>query len=241
MELFGKQKNKIKDYWENLLDFVFPKECFRCKKEGEYLCSACFDKIEYIEEFPCFICHAENNEKGICAQCAGKTGIDQIIIAAKYNDYFVGQLVEEFKYNFLEEISGLLSQIMVEQIRRKNLIQFVKNHQFVPIPLHRKRLMERGFNQSFALANLLGFQYNCVVRDDLLRRRINTIQQAKLSRSERQENVKNAFVVNSANALSGNFILIDDVLTTGSTFISSAKVLKSAGANSIVCLAVCHG
>jgi len=226
---------------EGIGDYIFPKNCFGCRQEGEYLCSACFNKIEYLNDLVCFLCHRIDFKNGICPDCAQSSCIDQIVVATAYTDNFVGRQVEGLKYDFVEELSEPLAKILIEQINRQNLAETVRRSMIVPIPLHRKRLIERGFNQAEALAKLIAMKYDNQVEIRLLRRSKETAQQAKLSRSERRENVQGAFMVEARKTMPETVILIDDVLTTGATFMEAAKCLKSAGVSKVICLAVCHG
>ena len=232
---------RIARLWESLCDYIFPKECFGCSKEGEYLCSACFDKIRLFDEFPCFICNEGVFEEGICPDCREKTGIDRIIVATRYKDNYAGELVEALKYDFLESTAEEIAGLLIAQIEKKELKNVFEGATIIAIPLHKKRFAERGFNQSALLAERLAMFYNCEVRGNLLLRQKNTMQQATLSREERQENVKDAFEVDPLIVIPEKVILIDDVLTTGSTFSQSAKVLKASGVKHVCCVAVCHG
>ena len=103
----------------------------------------------------------------------------------------------------------------------------------VPVPLHRWRLLQRRYNQSALLALQLGRLSGKPVAPDLLRRRRNTPSQGRLSRAQRQQNVRGAFTVapGRVSEVTGNgILLIDDVLTTGATVEACARVLKRAGA-----------
>lgn len=232
---------KIKKYWEIFLDYVFPKECFGCKKEGEYLCSPCFDKIKYIDDFYCFICNKKENKLGICPECALETGIDRIIIATHYTNNVAGRLIESFKYNFVQDLGNTLFKILDKQIISRDLSGIIQGKTLVPIPLHRKRFAERGFNQSEELAKRLSAKYGCSMKPNLLQRVKHTSQQAKLSRTERFSNIEGAFQMNLKEPVPVKVIIIDDVLTSGATFIAAARVLKAAGVKEVLCVAIAHG
>jgi competence protein ComFC len=227
--------------WHKVLDYVFPKNCLSCQEEGEYLCSSCFDKIEYIDKFSCFICNQGEFEMGICPDCQNETGIDQIIVATKYTDNIVGKLVEELKYNYLEDIAEVLGKVLVRQVKQKELSNQITNKTIIPIPLHKKRLAERGFNQSDVILQNIIKEFNNKVEKTFLTRQKATSQQAKLSRVERLSNLKQAFKCDSSKGIDKQVILFDDVLTTGATFSEAAKELKRSGVEGVVCLTVCHG
>ncbi|MBT4722181.1 ComF family protein [Candidatus Falkowbacteria bacterium] len=227
--------------WHKVLDYVFPKNCLGCEREGEYLCSSCFDKMEYLDRFSCFICNSGAFESGICPDCQDKTGIDQIIVATKYSDNLAGKLVEELKYSYLEDIADSLGTVLVNQIEKKGLRTTIENKTIVPVPLHKKRFAERGFNQSEIILKNLINRYSLKLRKDLLIRQKSTAQQAKLERAERFSNLKDAFSANDKNSIPKEIILFDDVLTTGATFTEAVSALKKSGVERVVCLTVCHG
>lgn len=102
----------------------------------------------------------------------------------------------------------------------------------VPIPLHYTRRLERGYNQSTMLAEGVADALDCPCRPELLKRPHPTRSQAHLSRKERWRNVRNAFSADPACA-SGEWLLVDDVLTTGSTAVAAAQTLADKGAASL--------
>ena len=109
----------------------------------------------------------------------------------------------------------------------------------IPVPLHSARLKERGYNQSLILAEHIGRKYNIPVKADLLKRIRNTLMQSLTSRHERRENVRDAFRA-SKRCAGMNIILVDDVITTGSTAEECAKALKAAGADKVYVIAACY-
>ena len=108
----------------------------------------------------------------------------------------------------------------------------------VPVPLHPRRYAERGFNQARLLADILGQKIGRPVVD-LLKRDRYTLQQAKLSREERQLNVHHAFLNSNFNA--NAVLLVDDVFTTGATMQECARVLKASGVKKVIGLSVARG
>ncbi|MGH2365338.1 MAG: ComF family protein [Chloroflexota bacterium] len=104
----------------------------------------------------------------------------------------------------------------------------------VPVPLHPARQRARGYNQSALLARELGQRCHMPVEDELLARVVDTRDQVKLTRVERQRNVRGAFACARPSAVAGrSLLLVDDVCTTGSTLLACAAALTAAGAGSV--------
>ena len=250
-ELIGKTKKsrrsmtiwlgKFRRYWQSAMDYVFPRECFGCGREGEWLCSACFDSVKFFQTAPCFLCNRESFFGGACPECQTATGIDEIIVATTYEKSVAGKIVEQYKYNFLESAGEILVRLLVKQICQQGAAMRFAGATLMPIPLHPRRLAERGYNQAAAIAAGLAQRFGCQVDENLLKRIKYTRQQAKLDRAERRQNIKEAFAVNCSGLMPETVVLVDDVLTTGATFAEAACVLKSAGVKRVVCVAVCHG
>ena len=139
------------------------------------------------------------------------------------------------------DLAGILAKIIDKQIVDKDFVNDIYNVKIVPIPLHRKRYIERGFNQSEKIAKYLGEKYGGEIDEELLIRNKNTSQQAKLNRKERFENLSEAFGVRLGVEVPKKVVLVDDVLTTGVTFGEAVRVLKKSGVEEVVCVAVCHG
>jgi len=240
MQLIGRSNGYLHDFFQFWLDCLFPKQCFVCQNEGEYLCSACFDKIELAQN-KCFICNKETQCQGICQSCQEQTAIDALIIATPYDNNVAGKIVEALKYNYLEETVQPLVDLLDKQIKLQELEPLIQNKVFVPIPLHKKRYLARGFNQSELLARALALKYKGIIRIDLIKRKRFTRQQAKLTRRERLDNIKEAFVLNGSMGRVKEIVLIDDVITTGGTMAEAARTLKQAGVEKIIAVAICHG
>jgi ComF family protein len=149
-------------------------------------------------------------------------------------------LIHRLKYNREIWIVKVLSRILVQGLADERL----SGEEFdaiVPVPLHSKRLREREFNQSAHLATRLSRATGIPVHDVLVRSRYTGTQTA-LDRSERRQNLRNAFSLRkNASVTDQNLLLIDDVLTTGSTLDACAAVLLEQGAESVRALTLARG
>lgn len=125
-----------------------------------------------------------------------------------------------------------LADLLVRMVQREAVVSTVDR--IIPVPLHRKRLRQRGFNQASLLARMLGRQLSLAVSCDALLRSCWTEPQTRLKREERLQNVKGAFHVADAGKVRDRYLLlVDDVYTTGTTLNECAKTLKAAGAAAV--------
>ena len=140
------------------------------------------------------------------------------------------QAIHQLKYSNLRALAVLLAQLLYDYLVSNPVLGEV----LVPVPLHQKRLRERGYNQSSLLAQQLGKLTNLPVVDDYLIRQRHAPPQARTSTvEERRSNVANAFSCRDHRLQDKQVMLIDDVSTSGATLDACAGALKEAGATSV--------
>lgn len=212
-----------------ILDLFFPVTCTNCGKEGEWLCKECEGKINFINSSFCAKCNRLTEEGKLCDSCRRNSKLGGILIVGYYNDEILKKIIWEFKYNFVEEIGSYLAKLMIQQLGDKiNKESSI----FAAVPLDKKRLRWRGFNQSEILAREAAKSLNIDFLKDTLKRVKKTESQIGLTRKQREENVRGAFTVNRV-VKDKRIYLVDDVMTTGSTLEECAKELRVAGAREI--------
>lgn len=188
---------------QKILNFLFPPVCINCNKEGEFLCSNCFNKIIITNPRPYIPCSFHRNP-------------------------ILRKAIHKFKYSFYKDLAKPLSKLLSPP----------PDAIIVPIPLHKKRLSFRGFNQSDELAKHL--QNKSI---NLLKRTKKTLSQAKLSKFERKSNIQNSFSIDrnvSPPSKTSTLILLDDVCTTFSTMNEAALTLRKNGYNIIHVMALAY-
>ena len=218
---------------EFLLDLVFPVYCQGCFTEGEYLCLACQAKLE-MPEGRCLVCSKGSFLGRIHPGCQSRgVTLDGLLVAARYHDPAIRNLIWHFKYDSVKGASLVLSQILADFFVAQKLEEYFASSAVIPVPLHRRRFRERGFNQAELLAegfaSRLGLEYL-----PILKRTKNSQSQVDLERGERLENVKNLFAAPPRPSLGERkIILVDDVATTGATLNECAKELKKQSPSEI--------
>jgi len=140
-------------------------------------------------------------------------------------DGYYRRLLHHFKFNGRMDAGTYLGQKLAESISRT----LPPVDALVPVPLHPARQRERGFNQSEHLARILGTALNVPLAEDVIRRVRNTPSQTDLGREQRQHNVRQAFKADASQQTGGRVLLVDDVLTTGSTLVACENALAEAG------------
>lgn len=222
---------RLKHYSEAALDFFFPRQCIGCGKYGDYICSTCARKLPRLNPPICQRCGKPEASGDRCPACWGKhDGIDAIRSVFKFEGT-VRTAVHEFKYRGLRSICSSLSKFMAEYYVQNNISADV----IVPVPLHQKRLKERGYNQSYLLAAELAVLISLPVEENLITRIKDTPPQARTSNADhRAANVRDAFVCSTRDFKGLDIIILDDVCTSGATIEACADVLKTAGAKRVL-------
>lgn len=249
--ILDKIKKITQAYWVFFIDLLFPIECLGCGKEGEWLCLQCYNRIALNKRQYCLKCKKENIYGKYCRECGKDHHLDGALIASSYDDQTLKLMVKSLKYNLVKDIARELGRLLVLFINSKikelgsgegghSLFKDLTQVIVIPVPLHKKRLNWRGFNQAELIAEEISKHFNLPIQKDLIRIKENKIQ-AKLKEKERYENVKGCFSWAGGNLKGKKIILIDDVLTTGATLNECARILKSAGADEVWGIVVAKG
>lgn len=234
--------------YQTIIQLLFPLRCPVCDAivmpASEKICLDCMKKLRYITGPRCLRCgkKLECAEQEYCHDCAkGKHCFMRGRALYEYGS--IAPALYRFKYGnrkeyadfFGEEIAGYLGDFIHE----------VHPDGLIPVPLHRKRLKKRGYNQAFLLAKAIGQYTDVPVFDKLVARTKNTVPLKRLNPQERQNNLKKAFhiVGNDVKLIETmqSVIIVDDIYTTGSTIDEVASVLLAAGVKQVYFLALACG
>jgi ComF family protein len=151
-------------------------------------------------------------------------------------DFPMDLLVQALKYDGALANARVLGRLLAQHLRSKPCAIDV----IVPLPLHRERLRDRGFNQSYEIARFVSNELSIPVDSRALARVRDTAAQVGLPRAARAANVRGAFETVAGRVAGRRIALLDDVVTTGSTTRAAAHALRAAGAASVVVWAVAH-
>lgn len=205
-----------------------PIPCLLCGASNNHdcICQACSDQLPFLEQ-ACPRCASPLQQTMLCGQCLNNPPEQDMSFSLFYYREPINRLIADLKYHDKLTLSGMFATQMAEQLKTRQLPQLL-----IPIPLHPRRLRDRGYNQSLELAKQLSKQLAIPVGHDVLTRIRDTLPQASLPFSERKNNMKQAFQINNTN-IPSHIALIDDVLTTGHTANVAVKILRKAGVTTI--------
>ncbi|MBI5182625.1 MAG: ComF family protein [Nitrospirae bacterium] len=237
----------ITSFSKNLLNFLLPTTCNICKlpiKEwnNPYICCACWKKIRLIDDPVCPCCGIPfkssvaliRSPDYLCGECRGKRRYFTKAISVGVYEGTLSEAIHIFKYQKRQAMARHLNNLMPDPLLQK----LAQGDIIIPVPLYKKRLNERGFNQSLLIAHYMSNRLSIPLCIEGLQRTRWTRPQIELTREERLKNVRGAFAVGAdfkpATTIKGKrVILVDDVYTTGATVNECAKVLKKGGAKEV--------
>lgn len=225
------------EWW---LDLLFPKCCAGCGSEGSFCCPACRGRLA-ARAPACPVCGKRNLSGVLCASCSDKAALRGFLAPFSYRDPLIRELIHTYKYDRARELSAFFASELVGFF---NLyaIRLPRSAILVPVPLHRRRERERGFNQASLLALELGARLGLLVKPLLKRARRTRPQVEMADHAARRKNMAGAFRVSDHEAAAGaSVVLVDDVATSGATLSEAARVLREAGAYTVWAIVIAKG
>jgi ComF family protein len=233
---------KFKLWTDAALSFIYPDVCQLCganratQREG-YVCGDCRADVRFIKAPFCDCCGLPfEGEISGTFECTNCREMELHFASARSAVMARGPVLEaihRYKYDGHLWFEEFLSELFIHGSR--DWFRERSPDALIPVPLFPVKERERGFNQAERLARRLGAAVNVPVRSDFLKRVLPTPSQTRLSRTQRAENMRNAFALKRDEQLSAvSLVLIDDVFTTGATTSACAKLLLKAGAARVV-------
>lgn len=219
-------------------DFIYPKRCLSCGKGGAYLCGACIRRQERVFQI-CPVCFRKSFVGKTHQVCLNPKSLDGLF-SPFYYEGLIRRAILSLKYKFAQDVASELSFWTAYFVKQEGLT--FRDFILLPVPTEKKRQNWRGFNQTEVLGRSLADALNLSLTSKLLIKTRYTKPQTELKGEERKRNLKGVFKINSKykneNLSNYNFLVFDDVWTTGSTVKEAAHVLKRAKAKRVVGLTV---
>lgn len=238
--------NKIPGIIKELaLGLLYPERCAFCDRtiwrHDGGVCPECSKLVKVIEEPRCGKCGKLLNSEldVLCRDCEKKQHVyNRGRILFPYES-MVQEGLYRLKYGGRARYALYYGRLLAELI--KNDPELMQAEALIPIPLHKKRLLKRGYNQAELIAEAIGTNTGKKILNNVIVREKNTKPMKLLGLNERQNNLKNAFKLNRYDVELKSAILIDDIYTTGCTVDEAARVLREAGVEKIYFMAVAAG
>lgn len=227
-----------------ILNILYPARCPVChgviRGKGD-VCTLCRKRLRYVQEPKCKKCgkEMEKQEQEYCRDCQRFAHAFDKGEAVFVYDQMMRRSVAMFKYHNRREYAEFYAKEMYAYCER-----FLKNcapDVILPVPVHKQKKRQRGFNQSELVARKLGKLLGVPVDSKYLVRREKTVPQKELTRMQRKQNLKKAFAVSDTKKCYGRVLLIDDIYTTGATIDAISEILRENQTKNIFFLTICVG
>jgi ComF family protein len=218
------------------MDLIYPLRCGGCGKNGHTLCEACVDTFLSVdEETSCPMCGMPVGIRSVCGKCLGEKNLFQEGLFGFYYENRLRDAIHSFKFSGRKDVGKHLAALV-----EKRITAFSSRFDcIIPLPVTEKRLKERGFNQSFILAEEILRMTGKPVYHAILLKTKETRDQYSLSRDERKKNIRGAFsLAKGANVKGTRVLLVDDLYTTGQTAREAARILLRGKAGAVVFFAL---
>lgn len=223
-----------------IIDLLFPKFCLGCGYLGVYLCPSCSNKLESTKNDICLYCNKASLFGLTHPNCSRNHGIDGSMSIYHYNP-LLKKIIKNIKYRLATDVWQEFCKVIEPQVIIKlGFYKKLSRDFFIqPIPLSKLRYNERGFNQAKMISSFFQKLLDFPTIDLLIRKDDRLPQAQTKNKRIRYFNVKDVFI-NTGN-VPENILLIDDVITSGSTIKEATRILKTAGAKKVYALALAKG
>jgi len=223
-----------------VLDILFPIKCLGCNMEGKWICDSCQTDLKNNHFLCCPLCGIGNNDGSVCGYCQANSCLDGLFVVLEDNK-LSRKLICHIKYNFITDLLLDLEKNIHKFLDENPLWQ--DSFALVPVPLHKKKLLKRGFSQASLIAETIGRVGGNKLNQLVIKRTKYTRPQVGLTANERRKNILDNFSIGDCSGIDYNnpIVLVDDVYTTGSTLQECARTLKNAGYKRVMGLVLIRG
>lgn len=210
---------------DRIIDFLFPNYCGICGKKinERYTCEKCLNILE---------CYREK----VFSNTKNQNSYEQLLCLFEYNGIIKDKMLQ-YKFKNKKYLSRMFGELLASGVKKHNIVADM----IIPVPISKRRLQERGYNQCEYIAKFFSKISNIQLEKNCLIKIKDNPKQSTLSAISRITNVMDAYkVLNVEKIFDKTIILLDDIYTTGATMNECAKVLKKAGAKKVIALAVLY-
>lgn len=207
--------------FEYIINMLFPPVCSICGKlDKNWLCENCKKRVERLE-------------KNIVQDIKNKN-YEKLLYIFKYES-LIRKLILRYKFSGNAYLCNFFANVIINNEKNVDLLK--QYDMVIPVPMHKKKMKKRGYNQTELVSENIEKMIGIPSRNDILQKVVNTTTQSKLGGKARHSNIQHAFFIkNDIEVEDKKIILLDDIYTTGATSEECSKVLKKSGANEILVL-----
>lgn len=230
-------------WWEDAIDSFLDRRCPGCAgriARRREVCDACEARVPRMGTVLCLAClHGDARADTFTGGACSKHGSTRLAIAGPHYEPTLERILHAYKYEGARRLAPWLAELLPEPPGKGTAAW--REYVLVPVPLHPARRATRGFDQALLLAEITSARWGIPVAR-LLERIRDHEPQARLDGERRRENVRGAFRAAHPTLANGRpVLLVDDVVTTGSTLLEAAAALEEAGASWVLALTAAHG
>lgn len=222
----------FRDLFGSVLEWVYPSVCIHCGKPGAIICETCLAALEPVGKHYCSRCGKPLKFGQRCGLCRRSDFRFQSSRAPYLYEGPAAAMVKRLKYRGCMSLIPIMADLLTDFWHTLDW----NAELVIPVPLSKRRRTERGFNQSELLGAAFAKRAGLPIRPGALMKTRDTLQQVGLDADQRRENLREAFSAEPVMVKGKQILLLDDVMTTGSTFAECSAVLLEAGAKSVRCL-----
>ena len=223
-----------------LKDIIAPKKCYSCNIEWHFLCLACF-RIQHNFHPICYSCKGPSENFSLHKWCSWDVFYDKVIILTHYSNEVIQKLIKDAKFYNKKDIFEDFGRYLAKSFIKNEIYTNRNDYIIISVPMFFTRKLKRGYNQSDILAKYISNKLKIEYDKNILKRVKNTRQQSKLSKNIRLKNLENSFKINKKyldKLDNKKVILVDDVISTGTTINVISKLLKENWVKEVIGLVI---
>jgi len=221
-------------------DILAPKKCYSCNKEWHFLCEECLSNMSNFDSI-CYVCKGASDNFSVHKDCLKEVHYDKVIILSHYRNKVISKLIKDLKFYWKKDIIDDFSNYLSDLFQNNEIYKNTDDYFLIYPPMSFFKKLKRWYNQSEKIAKNISKQTWIKIEKNLIIKVKKSLQQSKLCRKDRLKNLENCFKIKNNKIKDFEnkiFIVVDDVISTGTTLNEISKILKNKWAKKVIWLIV---